>query len=131
MNKKIKHLEFIENTITRMADCSFKLKGWAVTIVSFIFVLGFNKSAQIAVYFVLIPIIFLWFLDSYYLMQERAYRKLYDEIRENNKDNIDFSMKPTFDNCIIQNFLNSLLSFTELLFYLGLILSCYVIKFLI
>jgi hypothetical protein len=32
--EKIKHLEFIQNVITRMNKNSFQLKGWTVTIVS-------------------------------------------------------------------------------------------------
>lgn len=39
---KLKHLEFIQNTITRMAHNSFLLKGWATTLVVSIF--GLNKS---------------------------------------------------------------------------------------
>ena len=32
MNEK--HLEFLQNNITRMNQCSFQMKGWAITIVS-------------------------------------------------------------------------------------------------
>lgn len=32
MNRKIKHLEFIQSNISRMNQCSFKMKGWMITI---------------------------------------------------------------------------------------------------
>ena len=37
---KLKHLEFIQGIITRMANNSFMLKGWAVTLVAGIFALS-------------------------------------------------------------------------------------------
>ena len=33
-NNKIKHLEFIQSTITRMNQNSFQIKGWMITLVS-------------------------------------------------------------------------------------------------
>ena len=32
-----KHLEMIENIILRMANCSFLIKGWTLTIVAAVF----------------------------------------------------------------------------------------------
>ena len=34
-----------------------------------------------------------WILDSYYLQQERLYRELYDDVRLQTEEKIDFSMK--------------------------------------
>ena len=34
MENKIKHLEFIQSTITRMNQNSFQIKGWMITFVS-------------------------------------------------------------------------------------------------
>ena len=34
MENKIKHLEFIQSTITRMNQNSFQIKGWMITLVS-------------------------------------------------------------------------------------------------
>jgi hypothetical protein len=39
---KLKHLEFIQNTISRMAHNSFLLKGWAITMLGAL--LGLNKD---------------------------------------------------------------------------------------
>lgn len=36
-----------------------------------------------------------WYLDSFYLQQERLYRSLYDKVRAASVDDIDFSLKAT------------------------------------
>ncbi len=92
-DKKIKHLELIQNIISRMANNSFALKGWAVTLISAMFVLSdkdSNKGFFILVYF---PVVMFWILDSYFLGQEKYFRDLYDEVRQKDEANIDFSMK--------------------------------------
>ena len=47
MEMKLKHLEFIQGIITRMANNSFMLKGWAVTLVAGIFALSSKDSDQL------------------------------------------------------------------------------------
>lgn len=44
--KKLKHLEFLQNVITRMNSNSFMIKGWAITLVSALFVLA-AKDANV------------------------------------------------------------------------------------
>ena len=91
-NEKIKHLEFIQNIITRMNTNSFQIKGWTITIISAILAL-FASTGKIC--FILIsvfPAVVFWFLDTFYLLQERKFRKLYEEIIETNKIK-SFSMK--------------------------------------
>lgn len=60
MEKKLKHLEMIQNIINRMANNSFLLKGWAVTLVAGIFALS-NKEAD-KIYFLVayIPVLVFW-----------------------------------------------------------------------
>jgi hypothetical protein len=41
---KIRYLEMIQNVVTRMASCSFSLKGWAVTLVAGILALSSKDS---------------------------------------------------------------------------------------
>jgi len=79
----IKHIELIQNVVDRHAQNSFLLRGWSVTLFSIILVfvgtIGLNPSL---VYFSLIPIICFWYLDAYYLRQERLYRTLYETVVE-------------------------------------------------
>ena len=94
-DNKLKHLEFIQNIITRMNTNSFLIKGWAITLVSALFALA-AKDANIRYVFVTylaIPIF--WGLDAFYLSQERKFRDLYDLVRIKMESEIDFSMKPT------------------------------------
>lgn len=91
MEKKIDHLQLIQGVITRMASNSFALKGWAVTLVAGIFALASKESDKIYFLVAYIPCMMFWWLDSYYLWQERLYRALYNKVRESTKE-IDYSM---------------------------------------
>jgi len=77
----IKHLEFIQNIINRMANNSFLLKGWNVTVSSAILMLIVNDPKPLYMIIALFFSISLWGLDAYYLRQERLFRILYDDVR--------------------------------------------------
>jgi len=73
------------------------LGGWAVTLVSASLALYASTRND---YFILVGIFSLlifWFLDAYYLMQERKFRGLYNDVAgvsENPKDLKPFAMRP-------------------------------------
>lgn len=90
-DEKIKQLEFIQNVIIRMAQNSFLLKGWSVTLVSAIFALAAKESNQNYVLISFIPVVMFWILDGYFLSKERQYRDLYKQACLN-PDITDFSM---------------------------------------
>lgn len=124
MEKKFKHLEMIQGIINRMASNSFMLKGWAVTLVAGVYALASKDASKIYYLITYVPIIIFWGLDAYYLRQERLYRKLYDKVRKQEEDDIDFSMNaalPEFMNKKT-SYLDTLFSVTELWFYLPLAL---------
>ena len=83
MDEKIKHLEFVQNVITRMNADSFQLKGWMITIVSALLALYANSEKVLYVFVAVVPSIVFWCLDAYYLKQETLYRKLYQDIANN------------------------------------------------
>ena len=124
MENKQKHLEMIQNVITRMANNSFMLKGWAVTLVAGIFALASNDANKIFFLIAYVPIITFWGLDASYLRQERLYRKLYDDVRKKKEEDIDFSMNEALSEFMTDKttYSNTLLSVTELWFYLPLAL---------
>ena len=126
MDNKIKHLELIEDIVSRMASNSFMLKGWAVTLVAGIFALATKDADKLYFIVAYIPIIIFWGLDAYYLRQERLYRSLYDRVRLINEENIDFSLKLSKEefNKEKNNYSCCLLSKTEILFYIPLALVC-------
>ena len=78
----IKHLEFIQSIINRMACYSFLLKGWTVTIVAALFALAADKADLRFVILALFPVMAFWILDAFYLWQERLFRALYDGVRK-------------------------------------------------
>jgi len=92
MENKHKHLEFIQGVITRMANTSFLLKGWSITVVAGLFALSASsRRISVLILAIVLTIVF-WSLDSFFLWQERMYRSLYDEVRQKREDEINFSM---------------------------------------
>ena len=92
---KLKHLEFVQGVINRMARNSFLIKGWSVTLVAAIFALAAKDANTQIVIIAYIPVIVFWFLDTYFLRQERLYRKLYDDVRGKEPSTVDFSLNAT------------------------------------
>ena len=92
MDRKIKHLEFIQGVINRLASDSFRLKGWSVVLVSALFVLSAREGRPELVSMAIVPVFVFWGLDGYFLWQERLFRVLYDHVRVLAEDQIDFSM---------------------------------------
>ena len=118
---KSKHIDIVQSTISRMAQNSFAIKGWTITILVGLFVFLQNDKFRNNIFIYLIPIIFFWLLDSYYLWQERLFRKLYNDIIVNVTEEYDLSMYVTqYKNTV--KFYSSLFSVTEIVIYLPLLL---------
>ena len=129
MEEKMKYLEMIQGVINRMASNSFILKGWAVTLVAGVFALVGNDNENIYNIIAYIPIIVFWGLDSFYLLQERLYRGLYEKVRLLDNSDIDFSMKATeveFGS-EVNNLFSCIISETELYFYFPMATVCTVV----
>lgn len=80
LNRQIAHLGFIQNIISRMGANSFLLKGWSITLVAAIFALSVKDADKTFIYLAYFPIFLFWVLDTFFLYQERLYRKLYEEV---------------------------------------------------
>lgn len=128
MDTKIKHLEFVQNVITRMNANSFLIKGWTVTLVSALFALAAkdaNASYAIVAY---IPIPIFWMLDGFYIYQERQYRALYKEILTKKPDEIDFNMDASgYSNTWLEGFFSK----TLIPFYVASIVIALVVMLII
>lgn len=89
--KKLKHLEFLQNVITRMAHNSFLLKGWSITVIAAM--LAFLKDVSgIYIFTTLIPAVAFWLLDAFFLRQERLFRALYNSVVGGEPSIPEFSM---------------------------------------
>jgi hypothetical protein len=78
--EKIKHLEFIQNIITRMNTNSFQIKGMAITIVSALLAIYATTTNVMFIFLGIAPTLLFWFLDTYYLQQERKFRGVYNNV---------------------------------------------------
>ena len=92
MENKLKHLEFIQNVINRMANTSFLLKGWSITIVAALFAFSAKEGSNAVLWLAVQLTLVYWYLDSYFLWQERLFRSLYDHVRNLKEEDIDFAM---------------------------------------
>jgi len=124
VESKLKHLEFIQGVINRLATDSFRVKGWSVVLIAALFVLlareGRIEFAPIG----FVVIIVFWGLDGYFLWQERLFRALYDHVRSLDLDSVDFSMDSrAFRTGWKRTWLGATLSVTLIPFYGALILA--------
>ena len=92
MESKLKHLEMIQGVINRMANNSFLLKGWSVTLISALFALAAKDTNQLFIYLAYFPCVAFWSLDGFFLWQEKMYRKLYQEVTQKPESDIDFNL---------------------------------------
>ncbi|MDD3723693.1 MAG: hypothetical protein PHW92_14640 [Lutibacter sp.] len=131
MENKRKHLEFIQNIISRMAGNLFFLRGWTITIIGALLALfSKNNSPDYVFYFLIVVIFIFWILDGYFLSQERSYRDLYNYVRKLKEEVIDFSMDISEYQKLKKNTLiYSMFSLTLLVFYLPLISATIYILF--
>lgn len=74
---RIKHLEFMQATITRQASNSFTIKGWSLTVSGAIYAYTASHLTWWLAVVSLLPAIAFAFLDVFYLRQERLFRELY------------------------------------------------------
>jgi len=77
------YLNLIQNIINRLAQNSFRVKEWYPVIFSAVILISFTYSdslSKILIYSMLsIILLAFWYLDSYYLRQERLFRSLYNK----------------------------------------------------
>jgi len=122
MERKHKHLEFIQLVITRMNVNSFLIKGWAVTMVAALFAFAAKDSELKYIFITFLSTPMFWLLDGYYLSQERQYRELYNQVRVQLEDAIDYDMNASSFNVGKNRWMSSVFSSTLIIFY-GLIVA--------
>ena len=90
--KKEAHLAMIQGVVTRLGQNSFLLKGWSVLLVSALLALGAASSEELVLLVAFLPVLAFWGLDGYFLWQERLFRALYDYVREQDDESVNYSM---------------------------------------
>jgi len=76
---RLRHLEAIQQVINRLAQNSFTIRGWSVTLASVVFALLSTQgnTGRNLVIVSLAPVWIFWGLDAFYLRKERMFRRLY------------------------------------------------------
>lgn len=131
MENKIKHLEFIQTIILRMANNSFLIKGWTITIMAAMFALAAKDANKLFLILAYFPTIMFWMLDSYYLSQERHFRYIYNEVRVKNESDIDFSINSEAIKWSINLWAKATISSTIITFYGTIIILLLIIMWII
>lgn len=118
---KEKHLDYIVNVIDRMARCSFMCKGWAIALAGALIAFDVKVSYSSVSFITILPLLIIWWLDAYYLRQEKLFRELFDDVRlrcfsQNPYSmNVDsFRQKSTFKNMFNK---------TEIMFYVAILIT--------
>ncbi len=92
-----KEIDLIQACITRMANNSFLVKGWTISIIVVGLALVDKKINPIILCSIsLIPLISFWWLDAFFLYTEKLYRELYkwvisERIKNNSKNMYDLN----------------------------------------
>ena len=87
----IKHLEIIQGVINRLANNSFLIKSWSMTITSaaILFISRNQNCPEYIILSFLIPVLGFWILDGYFLWQERVFRGIYNDVRTQESTNFE------------------------------------------
>lgn len=75
-----KEIDIIQECIKRMADCSFKLKGWYISLVTLALTLLIGQGCKlsiVALFLFAVTTVF-WGLDGFFLKTETLYRWKYE-----------------------------------------------------
>ena len=129
------YFTIIQDVINRMAQNSFLIKAWTITLITAIFLLTFSIVNSLIFGVLLAITVIFWILDSYYLKLERIYRRLYKTKVEEYNDNQKRKSMKLFDmdyepyKILEQKSPRIMISKTEILFYLPIIgaLICFLI----
>lgn len=115
----VKHLEITQGVVNRLANNSFSIKGWGMTILAaaILFIArGNNLYSDYLILTFLIPIVGFWLLDGYFLWQERLFRGVYNDVRQ--QESTDFKMDiPAQLKKANNKWINSIFSSTLWIFY--------------
>lgn len=118
----LEHMRMIQAVIARLAGHSFSLKGWTTGVVVVLGGLDVLKLGT-AAWAVPLPILLLALLDSYYLDEERRFRRLHDAVRTGQPSVEPFCMdtRPVAAHHRLCGVLRAFLSTSILPFHAGMI----------
>lgn len=75
-----KHMDYVQAAITRLAGNSFLLKGWCLTLTSALLGFALTRDECALAALGTVAVLAFWYLDSYFLRRERAFRLLFRDV---------------------------------------------------
>lgn len=116
-----KEIDLIQNCINRMANNSFLLKGWAISLIAVVLALTEDRGNPLFLFgVVLIPLFCFWYLDGFFLQAEKRYRKMYDWVLEQRKqgnDEFQYNLDPKRFKDEVESLFCTMLSETLRVYY--------------
>lgn len=116
-----KEIDLIQNCINRMANNSFMLKGWSISLIAVVLALTNDRlNALFLLCSVFIPLLCFWYLDAFFLRTERMYRKMYEWVlkeRKNGNFEFKYDLNPQRFEKDVDSILRTMISDTLLVFY--------------
>ncbi len=74
----IAYLNMIQGVILRMANNSFLIKGWSISLTTAMLAVAAGTKSELFCIISIIPVLLLWWLDAFFFYQEKKYRDIYD-----------------------------------------------------
>ena len=121
----IAHVTILQGIITRLANNSAGCKTWCLTLVSALLTLAGAAHLPMLVSFALVPVVVFGYLDTMYLAQERAYRRLFASVRQSIREG-SYTIGQTYETAAPVepgSLLAALRSWSIYPVYLGLLLA--------
>lgn len=129
--ERLKYLELIQSIISRMANNSFLIKKWIITLSLAGFTLFASKHENIYLSLIIFSVLIFWILDGYYLRQEKLFRDLYEDKARISKVKLNnFSMNTKKYNKNIINIIWCMLLFPTSVVYQTILLITLIFLYL-
>ena len=85
-----KEIDLIQDCINRMAQNSFLLKGWTISLIAVVIALAKDFDFMYLCLLLLLPVICFWYLDAFFLKTEKIYRKIYEWVIKNREETNEY-----------------------------------------
>jgi hypothetical protein len=100
---RIEHLKIIQSVVDRMGRNSFAIKAGCLTLFAALLAASLGLNQWLVSAFGVVPLIILWWLDAFFIRQERLFRCLYDSIRVGSAAEIGSSNYFSMDTTPVQS----------------------------
>ncbi len=135
---KVKHLEFIQSIISRMAQNSFQAKAWGITVVTALLAFCLSNESldmrSIAIDIACVVVGLFGLVDMYYLYLERGYRELYNivaGIKDTDTEIKKYDLSIPVEYRCLRNKIKSVFSWSTGGFYLIVIILLVILRFVL